>query len=75
MSRLRRAGLATSRFLWKFFGGDSPEILLTTLAVIAIAFALRHERMMAVSLLPIVAAAGLLVGVLRAGRALRRQGD
>lgn len=65
-ARLRRLPAASWAFIWDFIGGETPEVPLTTIVIVALAFALRHERMAAVIALPIVVLTGIMVGVWRA---------
>lgn len=66
---MSRAARATGRFLWKFFGGDTPEVLLTAGLVVALAFLLRSDGAVPVVVLPLVVLAGLGFGLWRARRA------
>ncbi len=61
---LVRAGLA----IWDFLVGDTPEVLVVTLAIVAITFAVRAHNSLAVVILPICSALGL-VAVVWMGRA------
>lgn len=70
MTRLRRWLVAFGRFWWDFLVGDTPEVTVGVLAVLAITFALRHDGAAADVLVP-VAVAALLAG--SAWRAIRRR--
>ena len=59
-------------FWWDFLVGDTPELFAAVLAMIGIAFLLRHERMAAVVTLPVLAAVVLLGSTWR-GRTRRRK--
>lgn len=67
-----RAMKAFGHFWWDFLVGDTPELFVAMLAVVGIAFALRHERMAAVVALPVLAAFVLLASSWR-GRTRRRK--
>jgi hypothetical protein len=43
-ARLARLLVSFGRFWWAFLVGDTPELFLGTLVVIAVALALRHDR-------------------------------
>lgn len=67
-------GLGTfGRFWWDFLVGDTPELFLVMLVLVGLAFALRHDRVAAVVLLPLIAAAGV-VGSAYRGRTRSRRG-
>ncbi|MHB1583343.1 MAG: hypothetical protein ACYCU7_05805 [Acidimicrobiales bacterium] len=70
MTRLRRWLVAFGRFWWDFLVGDTPEVTVGVLAVLAITFALRHDGAAADVLVPL-AVAVLLAG--SAWRAARRR--
>lgn len=63
----RYAG-AFGRFWWEFLVGDTPEIFLGTLAVIAAALLLRHERAVGFVAVPLVALGVLVASTLRGRR-------
>jgi hypothetical protein len=65
MQRLRRAGVASVRFAWNFLVGDTPEVILTTGIMVALAFSLHTDRTAAVVSLPLVCLCGLAIGVWR----------
>lgn len=69
---IARGVKAFGHFWWEFLVGDTPELFLATLAVVGIAFALRHERTAAAVTLPVLAALVLLASTWR-GRARRRK--
>lgn len=56
-----RSARAFGRFWWDFLIGDTPELFMATLAVIALAEALHHERVVGivVVLLAVVGFLGL----------------
>jgi len=59
-----RAGLA----VWDFLVGDTPEVLVVTLAIVGITFALRAHNHAAVVVVPICGVLAL-TGVVWLGRA------
>jgi len=65
---LRRYASAFGRFWWDFLVGDTPELFVGTLAIVAAAIALRHERVAAIVAVPLVALAFLVASVLRGRR-------
>lgn len=67
---MRVLGRALVRFgaaVWDFLVGDTPEILVVTLAIVGITFALRAHHSAAVAVLPICSALAL-IGAVRYGR-------
>jgi asparagine N-glycosylation enzyme membrane subunit Stt3 len=56
---LARAGLA----VWDFFVGDTPEVLVVTLAIVGITFAIRAHNHAAVVVVPICSALALIAVV------------
>jgi hypothetical protein len=67
---VRAVGRAFVRFgvaVWDFLVGDTPEILIVTLAIVGITFAVRAHHSVAVAVLPICSAAAL-IGAVRYGR-------
>ncbi len=71
---LARGVVAFGRFWWNFLVGDTPELFLAMLVLVGVAFALRHDRIAAVILLPVLAIAFLLASAYR-GRARRSRPD
>jgi hypothetical protein len=68
---LSRWATSFGRFLKDFLIGDAPIFLPVTLAAVGIAFALRHDRVAAVVVLPIIIAvviAGSAIGEARRSR-------
>jgi hypothetical protein len=59
---------AFGRFWWDFIVGDTPEFAVATLAIVGAALLLRHERIAATILLPLLAATFLLASTLRGRR-------
>ncbi len=73
MEPLRRAVRASAHFAWDFLVGDTPEVILTTGVLVALAFALHTHRIAAVITLPLVGLCGLAVGVWRGSGHKRTQ--
>ncbi len=67
MKAISRAVVRAALAIWDFLVGDTPEVLVITLAIVGIAFAVRAHDSAAVIVLPICAAAAL-IGVVRLGR-------
>ncbi|HXZ62734.1 MAG TPA: hypothetical protein VEG62_08325, partial [Acidimicrobiales bacterium] len=65
---LGRAVRAFGRFWWDFVVGDTPELAVATAAVVALAFLLAGDRVAGVVLLPLAAAAFLLLSTWRGRR-------
>ncbi|MBO0714593.1 MAG: hypothetical protein J2P59_07535 [Acidimicrobiales bacterium] len=63
-----RAVSAFGRFWWDFLIGDTPELFVATLVVIGVAFGLRHERWVAVAVVPALAVGFLLASAYRGRR-------
>ncbi|HEV8065854.1 MAG TPA: hypothetical protein VGP46_13515 [Acidimicrobiales bacterium] len=70
MSGLRRASAATAHFILDLLAADTPEVLATTGAVVALAFLVHDSTTAATVLLPVAVVAGLMTGVWR-GRGRR----
>jgi len=71
---LRRAAVAFARFWVDFLVGETPELLVGTLAVVALVAVVAHglsSRAAAVIAFPVLVAAVLLVSVLRGARGRR----
>jgi len=49
---IRRAVRSFGKFWWDFLVGDTPEFFVVTLAVVGLAFLLRHHRDVGVIVLP-----------------------
>lgn len=62
---LGRALRAFGHFWWDFLVGDTPEVALATGVLVAVAFLLAGSRWVGAILLPLLAAAFLLLSVLR----------
>ena len=62
---MRRALVATGRFLWEFVVGENPAVFVATLVIVGAAFALRHHGWLAAVVLPLLALATLAVGAYR----------
>lgn len=72
MATIARGIKAFGAFWWDFLVGDTPELFVAMLVLVGIAFGLRHERMAAVILLPLLAALVLLASTWR-GRIRKRK--
>lgn len=48
------------RFWWDFLVGDTPELFVVMVILVGLAFALRHDRLAAVVLLPVIAAVAIV---------------
>ena len=59
---------AFGKFWWDFLIGDTPEFALATGIIVALAFLIDGQRLVGVILLPLLAAAFLLVSTLRGRR-------
>ncbi len=68
MSALTRALRAFGRFWWKFIVGDTPELAVATGVVVGLAFLLTGQRTVGAILLPLTAAAFLLLSAYRGRR-------
>jgi hypothetical protein len=65
---------AFGHFWWDFLVGDTPELFVAMLALVVVAFALRHDRVADVVTLPALAVAALLGSAWRGrARATKRQ--
>lgn len=67
-----RALRAFGRFWYDFLVGDTPELFVAMLALVGLAFGLRHERAAAIVVLPVLAAAFLLASAYRGRSSARR---
>lgn len=65
-----RAARSFGHFWWDFLVGDTPELFVAMLVLVGLAFALRHERIAAVVLLPLLAAGAVVASAWR-GRSRR----
>jgi hypothetical protein len=63
-----RALRAFGHFWWDFLIGDTPELALATGVIVAVAFLLDGSRWVGAILLPLLAAAFLLLSALRGRR-------
>jgi hypothetical protein len=63
-----RALRAFGHFWWDFLVGDTPELALATGIIVGVAFLLDGSRWVGAILLPLVAAAFLLLSTLRGRR-------
>jgi hypothetical protein len=65
---LARWVMAFGSVWWEFIVGDTPEFAVATLLIIGAALLLRHQRIAATFLLPLLAATFLLTSTLRGRR-------
>ena len=68
MSVVGRCFKVFGRFWWEFLVGDTPELLVATLVIIAAAYALRRDRVVAITLLLVLATGMLLASTYRGRR-------
>jgi hypothetical protein len=68
MTAIARALRAFGHFWWDFLVGDTPELAVATGAIVGLAFLLDGQRLVGAILLPLVAAAFLLVSTYRGRR-------
>jgi hypothetical protein len=69
---LRRGARAFGTFWWDFLVGDTPELTVAVVAVVALALLLRRHHDVAVILLPVVT---ILVLLASAFHGRQRRGD
>jgi predicted signal transduction protein with EAL and GGDEF domain len=55
MTKVRKLIVAFGRFWWEFLIGENPDAFFGALVVIGLAFALRHDRVAAIVVTPLVA--------------------
>lgn len=67
---------AFGHFWWDFLVGDTPELFVAMLVLVAVAFALRHDRVADIVLLPVLAILALVASAWRGRKrpARRRPG-
>lgn len=65
IATLGRYATAFGRFWWDFLVGDTPEIFVGVLAVVAVALALHHERAAALVTVPVLVVVLLAVTTYR----------
>ena len=75
MAALRRGVVAFGRFWLDFLVGDTPELFVAMLVLVGLAFALRHDRTVAIIVLPAVAAVAVLASAFRGRRRPARRPD
>jgi hypothetical protein len=63
MRVIGRALVGFGAAIWDFLVGDTPEILIVTLAIVGITFAVRAHGSAAVAVLPICSAVALIGAV------------
>lgn len=74
MNQVRRPLVAFGRFWWDFLIGDTPELFVAVVGIVVLALALRHDRVAAVVVLPIVAIATLVTSTYRGRRRAEERG-
>jgi hypothetical protein len=65
---LGRALSSFGRFWWDFLVGDTPEMFVATVVVVALAFWLRSSRWVAIVVLPALVICVLVTSALRGRR-------
>jgi hypothetical protein len=65
MTRVRTVLRAFGHFWWDFLIGDTPEFVLATGVIVALAYGLQHRAAAAVIALPLVATGFLLASTYR----------
>jgi hypothetical protein len=73
MEAVGRALRAFGHFWVDFLVGDTPELFVAMLVLVGLAFALRHDRVAAIVLLPVLAAAALVGSAWRGRKRPARQ--
>lgn len=68
MSAIARAIAAFGRFWWDFLIGDTPELFVATILIVAAALVLRHDHIAAIAVLPVLAVVMLAASALRGRR-------
>lgn len=63
-----RAAAAFGRFWWDFLVGDTPELFVAVVAIVGLALLLRHDRVAALVLLPLLVIAALMGSTFRGRR-------
>ncbi len=64
MNNIGRAARVFGSFWWDFLVGDTPELFIAALLIIVVALLLRHDHVLAVIVLPVMAGVSLLASVL-----------
>ena len=64
MKAVSRAIRAFGHFWWDFLVGDTPELFIAALLIIVVALLLRHDHVLAVIVLPVMAVLSLMASVL-----------
>jgi hypothetical protein len=73
IAAVRRGVAAFFRFWWDFLVGDTPELFVAMLVLVGVAFGLRHERVAAIVLLPLLAIVFLMASTWRGRVRTRRR--
>jgi hypothetical protein len=64
MNNIGRAARVFGSFWWDFLVGDTPELFIAALLIIVVALLLRHDHVLAVIVLPVMAVLSLMASVL-----------
>lgn len=73
MGAVKRGLRAFGHFWVDFLVGDTPELFVVMLVLVGLAFALRHDRVAAIVLLPVLAAVALVASAWRGRKRPARQ--
>jgi hypothetical protein len=73
MGAIGRGLRSFGRFWWDFLVGDTPELFVAMLVLVGVAFALRHDRVAAVILLPVLATVAVVGSAWRGRRRAPRR--
>jgi hypothetical protein len=68
MKSFTRGVRAFGAFWWDFLIGDTPELFAATLVIVGLALILRHQRDVAIVVLPVAAVLFLIASTLRGRR-------
>jgi hypothetical protein len=68
MKTLRRGARAFGAFWWDFLVGDTPELFVATVVIVAVALLLRGHHDIAYVVLPVITVVFLLTSTLRGRR-------
>ncbi len=68
IASLSKGVRAFGMFWWDFLVGDTPDMFFATVAIVALAFLLRHHRVVAIIVVPAVAIVALFVSAYRGRR-------
>lgn len=74
MTTCKSIAAAFGRFWWEFLIGENPDAFLGTLVVVGCVLLLRHERVVALTILPLGVLGILLVSTYRGRRRPEQRG-